>query len=64
MLLPKSICVFIPCYKSVAPRVCMAKVPFLFRFLGGPDMDTEMGWSYRCTIPQITLIPNIYGFMV
>ena len=28
---------------SVASRDCMAKVPFLFCFFGGPDMDTEMG---------------------
>ena len=41
MLLPKSSCVCIPCIKSVAPRVCMAKVPFM-TFLG-PDMNTEMG---------------------
>ena len=41
MLLPKSSCVCIPCIKSVAPRVCMAKVPFLAFF--GPNMNTEMG---------------------
>ena len=41
MLLPKSICVCIPCFKSVAPRVCMTKVLFLAFF--GPDMNTEMG---------------------
>ena len=41
MLLRKSICVCIPCFKSVSPRVCMAKVPFLAFF--GPDMNIEMG---------------------
>ena len=41
MLLRKSICVCIPCFKSFAPRVCLAKVPFL-AFLG-PVMNTEMG---------------------
>ena len=41
MLLTKSICVCIPCFKSVAPRVCMAKVPFLTFFR--PDMNIEMG---------------------
>ena len=41
MLLPKSICECIPCFKSVAPRVCMAQVPFLAFF--GPEMNTEMG---------------------
>ena len=41
MLLPKSICVCIPCFKSVTPRVCMTKVPFL-AFLG-PDMNIEVG---------------------
>ena len=29
MLLPKSSCEYIPYIKSVAPRVCLAKVPFL-----------------------------------
>ena len=33
MLFPKSICVCILCFKSVAPRVCMPKVQFL-AFLG------------------------------
>ena len=42
MLLPKSICICIPCFKSVAPRVCMIKVPF-FSLLFGPDMDTGIG---------------------
>ena len=43
MLLPMSICICIPCFKSADPRVCMAKVPFSLFFLGGPDMNTEMG---------------------
>ena len=42
MLLPKSICICIPCFKSVALRVCMIKVPF-FALLFGPDMDTGIG---------------------
>ena len=41
MLLPKSSCVYIPYIKSVAPRVCLAKVLFLASF--GPDMKTEVG---------------------
>ena len=41
MLLPRSICVCIPCFKSVVPKVCMARVPFLAFF--GPDIDTKMG---------------------
>ena len=41
MLLPKSSRVFIPCFKSVSPRVCLVKVQFLAFF--GPDMKTEMG---------------------
>ena len=41
MLLPKSSCVYIPHIKSVAPRVCLAKVPILSSF--GPDMKTEVG---------------------
>ena len=39
-ILAKSSCVCIPCFKSVAPRICLVKVPFL-AFLG-PDMETEM----------------------
>ena len=41
MLLPKSSRVCIPCFKSVATRIYLVKVPFL-AFLG-PDMETEMG---------------------
>ena len=41
MLLSKSICVCIPCFKSVAPRNCMAKLSFLAFW--GPDMNIEMG---------------------
>ena len=29
------------CFKSVAPKVCLAKVPFLAFF--GPDMNSGMG---------------------
>ena len=42
MLLPKSICICIPRFKSDDPRVCMAKVKLL-AFFFGPDMNTEMG---------------------
>ena len=62
MLLPKSSCVCIPCIKSIAPMVCLANVPFLAFF--GPDMKAEMGvviYMYL-KIPQIILVPNIYGF--
>ena len=41
MLLTKSSCVCIRYIKSVAPRVCLVKVPFLAFF--GPDIITEMG---------------------
>ena len=41
MLFPKSVCVCILCFKSVPPRLCPAKVPFLAYF--GPDVNTEMG---------------------
>ena len=54
MLLPKLICVCIPCFKSVAPRVCLAKVPFLAFF--GPDMNTEMGvviYMAKKTFPRL-----------
>ena len=63
MLLPKSSCVYIPCIKSVTPRVCLDQVPFLAFF--GPIMEIEMDvviYMYL-NIPQIILIPNIYGFM-
>ena len=66
MLPPKASCVCIPCFKSVNPRVCLAKVPFLAYF--GPDMKIEMGvviyiiYMYL-NIPQIILISNIYGFV-
>ena len=44
LLLPKSSCVCIPYIKSVAPRGCLVKVPFLaFFFFFGPDIKTEMG---------------------
>ena len=32
MLLPELSCVCIPSFRSVAPRVCIAKVPFLAFF--------------------------------
>ena len=41
MFLPKSSCVYTPHIKSVTPRVCLAKVPFLASF--GPDRKKEMG---------------------
>ena len=40
MLLSKPSCVCIPCFKSVAPKVCQTKVPFVTIF--GPDMNTKM----------------------
>ena len=57
MLLRKSICVCIPCFKSVVPRTCMAKESFF-----GSDINIEMGvviYMYL-NIPQVILIPNIY----
>ena len=41
MLLPNSSCVYIQSFKSVTPRVCLAKVPFL-AFIG-INMKTLMG---------------------
>ena len=41
MLLPKSICVCIQCFKSLAPGIVLPKYHF-WVFLG-PDMDTEVG---------------------
>ena len=41
MLLPKSSCACIPCFKAVAPRVCWPKHHF-WNFVG-PHMNTEMG---------------------
>ena len=67
MLLPKSICVRIPCSKSVTPSICIAKVHFSPFFLGGGGGGGGgLTWSYTCTynIPQSKLIQNIYGFMV
>ena len=63
MLLPKTSCVCIPCIKSVAPRACLTKVPFLALFW--PDTNKEMAVVIYMYLkhPQIILIPNIYGFM-
>ena len=58
MLLSKSSHACIPCIKSVAPRVWSGQSTIF-----GPDMKTEMGvviYMYL-NIPQIILIPNIYG---
>ena len=47
MLLPKSSCVYIPCFKSVAPRVYLVKVPFFAFFWA--NIKTEVGVvTYRC----------------
>ena len=64
MLLSKSSCVCIPCFKSVAPKVHLAKVPFLALF--GPDMKTEMGmiiYIYLKHSPGYIDSNYIYGFM-
>ena len=48
MLLPKSSFVCIPRFKSVAPRVCLAKVLFLPFF--GPNIKKKKRvWSNTCT---------------
>ena len=56
MLLPKSICVCIPCFKFVAPRVCMGIVPFFAYFLGA--------WhEYRsgsCHMHALKTFPRLY----
>ena len=44
MLLPKSSSVCIPCFKPVAPRVCLVKPPFLAFF--GPDMYLKHSPNY------------------
>ena len=64
MLTPMSSCACAPSFKSVAPKICLNKVPFVAIFL--PDRNKKLVWSYTCTqnVPQILLIPNIYGFMV
>ena len=41
MLLSKSSCVYVPCFKSVASKVYLTKVPFVAIFW--PDMNTKMG---------------------
>ena len=41
MLLPKLKTVCMQCFKSVAPKVCQATVPFLPYF--GHDLNTKMG---------------------
>ena len=41
MLLSKSSCVCMPCFKSVAPKVCLTKVLFVAIFW--PDINTKMG---------------------
>ena len=64
MLLTKSSCMCIRCIKSVAPRVCLVKVPFL-AFLGGPDIITEMGvviYRYLKHSPDY-INSNLYRFM-
>ena len=67
MLLPKSSCAYIPYIKSVAPRVCLAKVSFWVSF--GLDMKTEVGVvilmclkknKQKKNIPIIILILNTY----
>ena len=56
MLLPNLSCVFISCINLVTPRVCWPKNHFW------PEMKTEMGVVIYMQ-PQISLTPNIYGFM-
>ena len=63
MLLPEISCVCILSFRSVGPRVCLAKGTFLALFW--PDLNTEKVWPYRRSlrIPLVKLIPNIYGFV-
>ena len=62
MLLPKSSSVCIPCFKSVAPKVCVAKVPLLEFF--GSDMKTEMGVViYMCLKHFLDFFYSIYIYM-
>ena len=63
MLLPKSSCVCIPCFKFVAPRICLVK--YHFWLFWGPDIETEMGAVMHMPLkhPPDYMIPNIYGFM-
>ena len=42
MLIPKSSCVCIPSFKSVAPKVCLTEVPFV-AFFFWPDRNTKIG---------------------
>ena len=55
MLLSKSSCVCIPCFKFVAPKVCLAKVPFLAFF--GPNMNTKNGCGF---IHVLKTFPRLY----
>ena len=55
MSLPKSMCVL-----SVAPRVCMAKVPFLAIFCARHEHRNGCDHTRELKTYQIILIPNIY----
>ena len=41
MLRSKSSCACIPCFKAVAPKVCLTKVPFVAIFW--PDINSKKG---------------------
>ena len=49
MLLPKSSCIYIPYIKSIALRVCLAKVPFLSSF----GLDTKSGCGHDTKVGVI-----------
>ena len=53
MLLPKLSCVCIPCFKSVALRVCLVKIPFS-AFFFWPNIKAEIG---------VIIVDSEYGFM-
>ena len=68
MLLLKSSCICIQCFKSVGPSSQSTGTIFGL-FWGGPDIKKQNKqkwvWSYICTqnIPLIILILNLYGYM-
>ena len=58
MLLPKSSCVCIQCFKSVVPRICLVRVPFL-AFLGAWHGNRN-GWGH---IHALKTSPRLYWFL-
>ena len=60
IFLPKSSCVCIPCFKSVAPRICLVKVPFLALFFFVPDIKNRNGCGH-IHVPKT--FPRLYIYI-